>query len=102
MFCRHSRFRSRRFGRFDTWGGYGDPFGTRWTGRRGGFGFRRRRMPTAARILFAGLLVYAFVKLSSAIGRSNRSTYEKVALGALLAVVGAALLSLRNSSQRYR
>ena len=102
MFCRHSRFRSRRFGAFDYSAGFADPFGTRRRWGRGGFGFRRRRMPTAARILIAGLLVYAFVKLTSAIGRSNRTTYEKVALGALLAVVGAALLSLRNSSQRYR
>jgi hypothetical protein len=99
---RHGRYRMHRFGRFDDVADFANPFATGRGWRRRGFGFRRRRMPTAARILLAGLAVFAFVKLTSAISNSNRSTFEKVALGALLALVGAVLLSLRNSSRRYR
>ena len=91
-----------RFGRFGDVANFGGPFGTDRAWRRGGFGFRRQRTPTAVKILLAGLAVFAFVKLTAAINRSNRSTFEKVALGALVALVGAFLVSLRNSSRSYR
>jgi hypothetical protein len=91
-----------RFGRVSEVADLAAPFGPRRAWRRGGFGFRRRRTPTAVKILLAGLAVFAFVKLTSAAGRSQRSTFEKLALGALIAIVSAFLLSLRNSSRSYR
>jgi hypothetical protein len=99
---RHRRYRMHRFGRFDDVAGFAGPFGARRAWRRGGFGFRRRRTPMAVKVLLAGLAVFAFVKLTDAINRSNRSTFEKMALGALVAIVGAYLVSLRNSSRQYR
>jgi hypothetical protein len=99
---RHLRHRMHGFGRVGDVVGLAAPFRTRRAWRRGGFGVRRRRTPTAVKILLAGLAVFAFAKLISAFNRSTRSTFEKVALGALVAVVGAFLLSLRNSSRSYR
>ena len=99
---RHRRYRMHRFGRFDDMTGFAGPFATRRAWRRGGFGFRRRRTPTAVKILLAGLAVFAFAKLTTANRRPNLSTFEKVALGVLVAIVGAYLVSLRNSSRQYR
>jgi hypothetical protein len=106
----HGRRSRHHFGRFDDVSGFGDVLGTKyWAGGwghgwRNGWssGYRRRRGSTAARILLAGLAVFAFVKLLSLLNRSNRSTAEKVGLGALLAMVAAVLLSLRGSGRRYR
>src|SRR5262245_41180442 len=98
---RYRRYRMHRFGQFDDMTGFAGPFGTRRAWRRGGLGFRRRRTPAAVKVLLAGLAVFAFVKLTAA-NRSSRSAFEKMALGALVAVVGAYLLSLRNSSRQYR
>ena len=91
-----------RFGRFGDMSDFGGPFAGRRAWRRGGYGFRRRRTPTAVKLLLAGLAVFAFVKLTGVQRQSNRSAFEKVALGALIAIVGAYLLSLRNSSRQYR
>jgi hypothetical protein len=99
---RYGRYRMHRFGRFDGMTGFAGPFRAHRAWRRGGFGFRRRRTPAAVKILLAGLAVFAFVKLTAAANRSNRSAFEKIALGALVALVGAYLLSLRNSSRQYR
>jgi hypothetical protein len=91
-----------RFGHLDDTTGFAGPFRTRHAWRRGRFGFRRQRTPAAAKILLAGLAVFALMKLTGALNRPDRSTVEKVTIGALVAVVGAVLLSLRNSSRRYR
>jgi len=81
---------------------FAGPFASRRSWRGGGYGFRRRGTPTAVKILLAGLAVFAFVKLTGILDRPNRSTFEKVAFGALVAVVGAYLVSLRNASRQYR
>jgi uncharacterized membrane protein SirB2 len=52
------------------------------------------------RLLLAGLAVFAFAKLMTA-NNSSRSTAEKVALGALIVLVGAVLLSFRRSRRPY-
>jgi hypothetical protein len=63
---------------------------------------RRQRGPTIVTLLLAGLAVYAFAKLTSALS-GRRSTAEKILLGVLLLVVGAAVMSFRRSGQRrYR
>jgi hypothetical protein len=65
-------------------------------------GFRpRRRGPSVALLLLAGLAVFAFVKVMSAASRQGRrSTGEKIVLGALLLALGAILLSFRRSAVR--
>src|SRR5262245_22292412 len=102
---RHARHRFHRFGRFGRFqdiGGFGGAFGSNrsWTGGSQG-SWRRTRGPTAVQVLLAGLAVFAFGKLLSAINRPNRSTAEKLGLGALLAMVGVWLLSYRNPARRY-
>jgi hypothetical protein len=64
------------------------------------FHARPRRGPSIARLLLAGLAVFAFVKLMSAVNGRSRSTAEKVLLGALLVAVGAVVMSFRRSSRR--
>ena len=61
---------------------------------------RRRREPSMAILLIAGLAVFAFMKVLSASSREGRSTAEKIALGALLLFLGAILLSFRRSAVR--
>ena len=98
-----SRYRRRHpFGSrsgFDTLGAFGGPFQHRgmWGGVRP---WRRSRRPTWLTVAFAGLVVFALIKLASASGRS-RSTGEKVAIGALILVLGALLASLRRSASRH-
>jgi len=89
--------------------GFGMPLGSRFGGwsrssRRGPFGSSRRRArggPSAAKILLAGLAVFALVRLMANEGRM-RSTAEKLVIGVLVAVLGAVLLSLRRSTAAYR
>jgi hypothetical protein len=82
--------------------GFGDDV---WSERRGR-GFRRRsrqsRGPSVLAILLAGLAAFALVRLTTAANRPNLSTAQKVAVGALIVLVGGVLLSLRRSAQRYR
>jgi hypothetical protein len=68
------------------------------------FGSRRQsvRGPSLGLILLAGLAVFAFLKLTAAADRPNRSTLEKIALAALALLAGAFLLSLVRSARRYR
>jgi len=102
MFQTRRRHRFNRFDRFADYGPFAAPVGARRAWRHAGFRPRRRRSPALA-ILLAGLAVVAFGKLMSALNRPNRSTAEKIGLGALLAVVGAMLLSLRSrGARRYR
>jgi hypothetical protein len=71
-------------------------------GRWGRRGFRsRRRGPSIARLLLAGLAVFAFAKVLSAATGRQRSTSEKVLLGGLVLAPGAVLLSFRRSASRY-
>jgi hypothetical protein len=65
------------------------------------FGRRRRRQPSFLTLLLAGLAVFAFVKLLSAVDERERSTAEKVLLVALLVAVGAIILYFRRSRHRY-
>jgi hypothetical protein len=58
--------------------------------------------PSVGRILLAGLAVFAFVKLMSTVNRPNRSRATALVLGMLLLAVGAVLMSMRRSGQRYR
>jgi hypothetical protein len=61
----------------------------------------RRSAPSIARLLLAGLAVFAFVKVMSAASRpERRSTAEKIALGGLLLLLGAILLAFRRSAVR--
>jgi hypothetical protein len=102
----HARCR-RRLRRFDGWSRFGD-LGV-FAGDLGGhrswrrpYGRRRRaRGPSAFTILLAGLAVFALVRLLTASNRPNLSTAQKVALGALVLLVGSVLLSLRRSARRY-
>jgi len=94
----------RRFRRFDARaeeGPFAAPFGAHaWTPRA----FRRRRRHSAAlTILLAGLAIVAFGKLLSAMNRPDRSRAQRIGLGALAAIMGALLLSLRGRyGRRYR
>ena len=74
-----------------------DDFTRRLRGRHPGRPYRRR--PSMLTLLLAGLAVFAFVKLTAAASRSNRSTAEKVVLGALLLAVTAWVMSFRR--RRY-
>ena len=65
-------------------------------------GWRSNRGPSAAKILLAGLAVFALVRLMSSDSHRSRTTAEKVMIGALVGVLGALLLSLRRSTMRYR
>ena len=101
MFGRRHRLRRlRRLHRLDHLGGLSG-FGTGvaappWSRRRG-FYRRGRRGPGVLTILLAGLAVFALVRMMSASGRLNRTTAEKVVLGALIAAAAGLLLSLRRS-----
>jgi hypothetical protein len=60
----------------------------------------RRREPSIAVLLMAGLAVFAFMKVLSASSRQGRSIPEKIALGALLLFLGAIMLSFRRTAVR--
>jgi hypothetical protein len=60
-----------------------------------------RSTPSIAHLLLAGLAVFAFVKLMSAANRPNRFRPRTLAIGILLLVVGAFVMSLRRSARRH-
>jgi hypothetical protein len=98
---RYRLHRLHRFARFHEFGDVGD--GARWDRSWRGFGARRHRArrPSVFGILLAGLAVFALVKLWTASNRPNLSTAQKLVIGALVAIVGGWLLSLRRSAKRY-
>jgi hypothetical protein len=65
-------------------------------------GRSRRRTPSWALILLAGLAGVALAKLMSADNREQRSTAQKALIGVLIVVIGAVVLSLRSRAYRYR
>jgi hypothetical protein len=80
----------------DQFARFGDDFTGRWQRRV----HRRQRGPSFARLLLAGLAVFAFAKaMSMALGR-RRSTAEKLALGVVILLLGAVLMAFRRPAPR--
>jgi hypothetical protein len=71
-------------------------------GARGRHRVGRRREPSIVWLLLAGLAVLGFAKLMTVANGRERSTGEKVVLGALLVLLGVIVLSFRRSAARYR
>jgi hypothetical protein len=62
---------------------------------------QRRRGPSIATLLLAGLAVFAFVRLTSLSTRPRRSVGERALIGVLLLAAAWAVMSFRRSGRRY-
>lgn len=70
--------------------------------RHRGWARRARTGPSVVWLLLAGAAVLAFVRVATAVGRSRRSSTERVLLVGLLLLLGLVVLSFRRSGARYR